>query len=116
MDDENIGVPAGWGVRRLAGLYLAVSLFVIRNANCFRGNVTSTRKVGTGANENGAVLFWFFLSVDREEGLALEVEGDVGVTLAEVVKRVASIISAVGLGRIRDLEREQIRILSGRLA
>lgn len=46
----------------------------------------------------------------------MEIEGDVCVTLAEVVKRVASIISAVRLGRIRYLEREQISILPGRLA
>lgn len=49
-------------------------------------------------------------------GLALEVEGDVGVTLAEVVKGVATVISAVGLGRIRDLEGQQIRVLAGGLA
>lgn len=49
-------------------------------------------------------------------GLALKVEGDVGVTLAEVVKRVAPVIPAVRLRRIRDLEREQIRVLPGRLA
>lgn len=33
-------------------------------------------------------------------GLALEVEGDVGVTLAEVVKSVATVIPTVSLGRI----------------
>lgn len=49
-------------------------------------------------------------------GLALEVEGDVGVTLAEVVKRVASVIPAVGLGGIRDLESEQVSVLSSGLA
>lgn len=37
------------------------------------------------------------------KGLALEIQGDVGVTLAKVVKRVATIIPAVGLGRIHDL-------------
>jgi len=49
-------------------------------------------------------------------GLALEIEGDVGVTLAEVVKSVATVIPAVSLGRIRDLEGEKIRVLAGSLA
>lgn len=59
---------------------------------------------------NRGVRIWF------GGGLALEIEGDVCVTLAEVVKRVASIISPVRLGRIRYLEREQISVLPGRLA
>lgn len=49
-------------------------------------------------------------------GLALEVEGDVGVTLAEVVKGVATVIPTVSLGRIRDLEGQQICVLAGGLA
>lgn len=46
----------------------------------------------------------------------MEIEGDVGVTLAEVVKSVATVIATVGLGRIRDLKGEKIRVLAGGLA
>jgi len=49
-------------------------------------------------------------------GLALEIEGDVGVTLAEVVKSVATVIPAVSLGRIRDFEGKKIRVLASSLA
>lgn len=52
----------------------------------------------------------------RFGGLALEIEGDVGVTLAKVVKSVATVIPAVGLGRIRDLKREKIRVPASGLA
>lgn len=49
-------------------------------------------------------------------GLALEVQGDVGVTLAEVVKGVATVIPAVRLGGVRDLEGQQVRVLASGLA
>lgn len=47
--------------------------------------------------------------------LALEVERDVGVTLAEVVKSVAAVVAAVALGRVRYLEGQQVRVFAGRL-